>query len=382
MLLALVGCGADEPTDPPSRPPAPEPPLAIGLSEANPHLVSPQGAPAFAAAREQVAALRPRYLRLVVHWSRIQPTAGEPPDFGVAQDGCLRGRPPCAPWGGLREQLAAITARQRADGGWRLLVVPHGTPDWAAAPATGCERPGTGPSGRMPDPEAYRAFMRAVQGLAREVGVRLAYWSPWNEPNHPTFLNPQRRRCDPHAAPTAPALYARLARVAAQELGPGQQLVLGELAGYDEPQPTAATAEEFARALPRDVICRPGPWGQHTFVGERGRRGEEPETADPRTAANIALVDAIDRVLRRRGCPKPIWITETGSFDHGCEAIAAALADWARDPRVDAAFQYTFREDPQFPEGLADTGLSETYPAYEAWRAAAAPGGPPARPCA
>jgi hypothetical protein len=139
---------------------------------------------------------------------------------------------------------------------------------------------------------------------------------------------------------------------------------------------------EFARALPREILCHPGPWAQHTFVGERARRGAEPEAADPDTAANEKLIDAIDRVLRRRGCPKPIWITETGSFDHECAAMGAALADWARDPRVDAAFQYTFREDVQFPVGLADARLGRTYPAYEAWRAAAAPGGPPARPCA
>ncbi|MBA3328866.1 MAG: hypothetical protein H0T43_11255, partial [Solirubrobacterales bacterium] len=166
------------------------------------------------------------------------------------------------------------------------------------------------------------------------------------------------------------------------ELGSGGRLVLGELAGYDEPQAAAATAAEFARALPRDVICRPGPWAQHTYVGERSRREDEPDAADPAKAGNLPLIDAIDRVLRRRGCPKPIWITETGSFDHRCEAIAAALADWARDLRVDAAFQYTFREDSEFPVGLADARLSRTYPAYEAWRAAARPGGPPDRPCA
>ncbi len=54
-----------------------------------------------------------------------------------------------------------------------------------------------------------------------------------------------------------------------------------------------------------------------------------------------------------------------------CRAMRTALRRWARDRRVDAAFQYTFREDTAFPVGLADPGLSRTYPVYEVWRNAA-----------
>ena len=38
-----------------------------------------------------------------------------------------------------------------------------------------------------------------------------------------------------------------------------------------------------------------------------------------------------------------------------------------RDPRVQAAFQYTFRDDPAFPVGLADPHLTTLYPAYYLW---------------
>ena len=40
-----------------------------------------------------------------------------------------------------------------------------------------------------------------------------------------------------------------------------------------------------------------------------------------------------------------------------------------RDPRVTAAFQYTFRDDPVFPVGLADVSLTRTWPAYTLWLA-------------
>ena len=60
-----------------------------------------------------------------------------------------------------------------------------------------------------------------------------------------------------------------------------------------------------------------------------------------------------------------------GSGAGGCRALDAALRAWAADPRVDAAFQYTFREDDAFQVGLADAELTHLRPAYAAWRAAA-----------
>jgi hypothetical protein len=36
---------------------------------------------------------------------------------------------------------------------------------------------------------------------------------------------------------------------------------------------------------------------------------------------------------------------------------------------VDAAFQYTFRDDPVFPVGLVDERFTKTWPAYDLWKA-------------
>ncbi len=69
----------------------------------------------------------------------------------------------------------------------------------------------------------------------------------------------------------------------------------------------------------------------------------------------------------------------------GCKAMNVALTDWYKNPRVDVAFQYTFREDDLFPVGLVDPGLTKTYPTFFLWRAwgqrsnAAAP--PPTSEC-
>jgi hypothetical protein len=53
---------------------------------------------------------------------------------------------------------------------------------------------------------------------------------------------------------------------------------------------------------------------------------------------------------------------------------------------VDVAFQYTLRDDPNFPVGLAPPGGGAPYPAYALWRAwgaraPAAPTPPPPADC-
>ena len=259
----------------------------------------------------------------------------------------------------------------------QVLVTFLGTPAWAASPPSGCERPGTGPGARMPARlSAYRLLVRSLLDQARSDHVDIAWWSPWNEPNHPAFLNPQRERCSASAPTEAAGRYADLVRAMKTELdaAPGeQQIVLGDTAGYQDPRATATGAGELARALPDDVACAGPVWAQHAYVIPRGDLAgdQQPPGAEP-------LLADLEAALAAHGCPGPphrIWITETGARPKtagaGCTAMAEALKIWADDPRVDAAFQYTFRADTAFDVGLADAGLTEVRPAYGAWLAAA-----------
>jgi hypothetical protein len=273
------------------------------------------------------------------------------------------------------------------------VLVVYGTPEWAVAggpsaelPATGappnagaaagdaqsaedetkpgCEPAGTTAFARPPDVHAYQALVASLLSLVRAEGVSDAYWSPWNEPNHPSFLAPQRDRCDVEEESNAPEVYAQLARAMHEVLGgtPGQQMLVGEVAGYERPRPTATGAAELAAALPADVVCGAAAWAQHAYVGTSGGAA-----ADPASAATLT---AVEQALDDKGCerPLPVWITESGhGGDHACAPMLAALDAWRTDPRVDAAFQYTFREDPAFRVGLADPGLTTVEPAYAAW---------------
>jgi hypothetical protein len=389
-----------------AREPAPEPPprpvvLATGLTEINPQLLwdaasHPVVADGFGPWRDRVAALRPRFLRIPVYWSQLQPDPGRPAALDAPADGCLRGLPPCGPTRGLSELLAAVAseqqaARARGETGPEVEVVVAGVPAWAANQPSGCERSDAGPSSRPINAgglAAYATLLKDFAALARTQGAAVRWWSPWNEPNHPAFISPQRAACDAASPSLGPGVYTQLARVARDTLAaiPGdQRLVLGEMAGTTTPSPRRSTVQEVVAALPDDVACASRTWSQHDYA----QVTPDPNKPDP--------VLALEQALDARPCTKGarIWVTETGvggpdpggvrpdgdaSLRAGCRAQDAALRRWAADPRVDAAFQYTFREDTAYPVGLADAGLTRTYPTYDLWKAwggTRAPSDPP-----
>ena len=391
-LAPLIPCsGPREPATgpgtrhPPVAAPAPaRPPLAIGLTEGDPRMLV--GGRGTGRAARKAAALRPNYVRILVPWERLQPSKARKPNWDAPPGGCPRINPGCRSDRGLRGLLMAIRHRQLADGGWKVLAVPYFTPPWAATGGfRGCQKKRSRhPRAQMPQIAAYRRFLRGLNALADKVGVRIDYITPWNEPNHPGFLQPQRATCNRRSPAIAPRKYAKLVRAAQKELRYEQTLVLGSLAGLQAPRVYGAGAPEFIQALPRDVACIDGPFAQHAYIGEPGRRGRPPRRVSPASAARHGLLEQVLAALDAKGCAKPprLWIAETGTFDHRCASMSAALRAWARHDRIDAAFQYTFREAHTFPVGLVSPSLKITYGSYRAWSAFA--GGPmkvPPSPC-
>jgi hypothetical protein len=383
----LVGCGGSQKPKPaapktspgPAKgtegPPPDAPALAVGITEPNPNFFATgEIAEPFGHWRDELVKMHPAYYRVIVDWSALQPETGKPPIFDSPNQGCLRDKPPCAAFGGIRSVFKALGERQKADGGWEALVVLVGTPEWAASPPSGCERKGTLPRSRPPKPgygmKAYGVFVDFVLEEARRDGVDVHYWAPWNEPNHPFFISPQRKRCATKAKSAAVGPYVEMARMlkAALDKAPGdQELVLGELAGLPDPGPKSASVDEFISDVPKDLACGVKVWTQHGYIG------------------GVNPVDDVERALTRKGCKKPaLWITETGvgaphsgekprkshaSQVASCKQLHERLKQWYEDDRVTAAFQYTFREDDLFPTGLVKTDLSGDFPALAEWQA-------------
>jgi hypothetical protein len=358
---------------------------AFGLTEDNADLLWSTDGPgrtpgAFQAAREELTALHPTYVRLLIDWATLQPEPGNPPALAAAVSGCERQVAPCGPYAGIAAELAAIASQQRTDrAGFRVVLDVFGTPAWAARPGSGCEGPFTATVSRSLRPTAladYRTLVRSLLALGAEEGVALEWWSPWNEPNDPRFLSPQRSSCAPASPPDSAAVYAQLARAMAAELhaaGGQHNLLLGELNAFEQNTPHTTSISQFVSALPADVLCLGGVWSIHAYA----RHAPASALPDP--------VRALERALDARGgCGRGagIWVTEAGAGaphpgvprpagaadeQAGCLALAGQLQAWHSDPRVGAVFQYTFREDPAFPVGLASADLSHLYPTYRLW---------------
>jgi hypothetical protein len=366
----------------------------FGLTEDNADLLwSPaqparSGGAAFASARERLTALHPSYARLLVDWAALQPSASSPPSLEGPVDGCARAVAPCGAYRGIAEELAAIASQQRAARAegrvdFQVVLDVFGTPGWAAAAPSGCEATGTQPFSRPISAAGlagYRELIRSVLELGAREGVQLTWWSPWNEPNNPQFLSPQRASCATSSPSLAPAVYAQLAQAMADELtadGGVHHLLLGELAAYPTDSVHRTSVASFVAALPASVVCLSDVWSIHAYASFGAR------------AAHMEPVAALEHAVDARGtCGRAasVWVTETGagapdpgrrrgeSADEqrdGCLALARQVLAWSHDARVGAIFQYSFREDPAFPVGLLSADLAHVYPVYDLWRSLA-----------
>jgi hypothetical protein len=363
---------------------------AFGLTEDNADLLwdpverTAPGGTVFATARAQLTALHPTYVRLLVDWAALQPDAATPPALTEAVDGCARAVGPCGGYHGIAAELAAIATQQRAAqaegrADFQVVLDVFGVPDWAARAPSGCEVPGAQPFARPISSAGlagYRQLIRALLALGFREGVQLSWWSPWNEPNNPQFLGPQRASCTTHSPSLAPAAYAQLAQAMADELRADSgthRLLLGELAAYLTDSVHRTSIASFVSALPASVLCSSDVWSIHAYASF----GADMPGGGP--------VAALERALDARGeCGRAahVWITETGAGaphpghpragtsgeeSAGCLALARAVIGWSRDARVGAIFQYTFREDPAFPVGLLSADLAHAYPTYGLW---------------
>jgi hypothetical protein len=391
-VLWLAGCGGSSAT--PGRgasrtaSPVPRGP-AFGLTEDNANLLSPPdsgpaaGVATFQRARERLSALHPSFVRLLVDWAALQPQRDSPPSLERRVDGCARSVGPCAAYGGIRDELRAIAAQQRAaraEGRPEPQVVLDlfGVPEWAARAPGGCELAGTRPFSRPINAgglDGYRALIGSLLALGAREGVALEWWAPWNEPNDSVFVSPQRASCASDES-LAPAVYTELAQAAAEQLaaaGGLHHLLLGELNGFATDSPHHTSIASFVAGLPESVVCLSDTWSVHAYASRVGAR----EGGDP--------VDLLEEALDAHGaCGRRarVWVTEAGTGAphpgrprpadaadqlEGCETLAQQLARWSEDPRVEVVLQYSFREDPAFPVGLLSPDLSRAYPAYRLW---------------
>ena len=175
---------------------------------------------AFGPWRDRFEALKPPLYRLAVDWASLQPEPRRPDRLDEAPPtAACAGMQPCRPYNGIRDTLRAIRSQQQAGNGFATMVVVYGVPEWAAVAAHGCERDGIAARSRPINAQGlagYKKLVASLQDLARREGVDIRWWSPWNEPNGPFFISPQREQCSGSSKSLAPAVYTKLARAHAR----------------------------------------------------------------------------------------------------------------------------------------------------------------------
>ena len=152
-------------------------------------------------------------VRMFALWSRIAP-ARRPPGFNGANQ-----HAPGYEWGRLDQAIRRV----RAAGLRVMLTVSGPGPVWTS------RSPGRHNPRYRPDPAEYADFATAV---ATRYGADVDRYILWNEPNLPSWLQPQaacaRRRC----TPVAPHLYRGLVRAAypaVKAADPGAEVLIGAM---------------------------------------------------------------------------------------------------------------------------------------------------------
>jgi hypothetical protein len=304
-------------------------------------------------------------VRIFALWSRIAP-AREPAGF----DGANQHAPGYA-WGRLDEAIRRVRG-----GGLKVMLTVSGPgPLWTSrSPARGNPR-------YKPDPAEYADFATAV---ARRYGADVDRYILWNEPNLPSWLQPQascvRRRC----TPVAPHLYRGLVRAAHPAIkaaDPGAQVLIGAMSsrGHDlRARNSTLRPMLFLRALGcvsggyrrlRTGDCKGfKPARADGFAFHPHGTLTSPDRAYPnRDDVNLAslgrLETALDR-LQRAGRLRPstrrfnLFLDEYGYQTRPPDRTAgvslatqdrwlqrAAYRAW-RDPRVRLLTQYQWYDEP------------------------------------
>jgi cellulase (glycosyl hydrolase family 5) len=241
-----------------------------------------------------------------------------------------------------------ISAQQR---GIEVLLTLWGTPAWANG--------GAGPAVPPTDTSDFAAFAHDVaeRYSGAYPGLPFArFFSIWNEPNSPTFLQ----------SPDPAVAYAALAEAgygAVKAASPAAVVALGETAASHAP----ATFVDRLAAV--DPTLRFDAWAHHPYPATPATGPDA-----PRVWPNVGLLelgrlgDEVDRVFHRQAVP--LWVTEYAEpspyvrSQQQARDLARAAELAAAQPNVQMFVWLMLRNHPGTPW---QSGISGT-PALSAFR--------------
>ncbi|HZI90432.1 MAG TPA: hypothetical protein VFD31_02255, partial [Thermoleophilaceae bacterium] len=206
---------------------------------------------------------------------------------------------------------------------------------------------------------------------AKDLGPlpKVSWWTIWNEPNHPGFLQPQyTRAADGRLEPNTPHLYRRMVEAAhpiIKRLQPDSLVLVGGLASFGVKNPTDPTHGIPPLKFVRELACVDKQLRPLTVPRCRDYR---PLQGDGFAHHPYALLNRPD--FRDPGHPDSARI---GALNR----LSTLLSNLARMGRVDprianlylTEFGYeTNPPDPQKPFGLAQQARFINWAEYLAWK--------------
>jgi hypothetical protein len=309
---------------------------------------------------DEMKALGADVVKVQVYWNEIAPGPRKPAGFDGTD-------PSNYQW----SAYDAIVRGALARGMQPYLSLGGRAPDWAIRKKTrrhnGTYRP------------SAREFGRFAQAAGRRY-PQVVIWSPWNEANLSSWLQPQRSR---GGTPLSPSIYRKLYLAAHSGLRAsghgGDTILLGELAPIGSGSRNRIRPLEFLR----EMAClnrryrryrgrsarRRGCNGVgriptsglaiHPYTPRGGLR-RRPRRDDASLNVLGRVTRTLDRIARRGRLPRrlPIWNTEYGfqtnppdPFQYSTRRVPGLLdeSEWIafRNRRVRSHSQYTLVDDPR-----------------------------------
>jgi len=282
-------------------------------------------------------------LRAWIEWDKIAPARPANP------------RDPFDPGYVMTDTDDLVRAAQMR--GMEVLFTIWGTPPWANG--------GAGPNRAPTDARDLEDFAYAIASRysGRYVGYPFVrFYTVWNEPNLPAFLQPQY---DAVGRSVAPEVYANLYRAGyagIKAANPLAKVALGDTSPWGSPTAGSHAPGAFAHALsqlrPR---LRFDAWAHHPYATSPDLPPTQLVHWPNVTMTQLPRFER--RLARWFDRPRvPIWITEydyrtgPGAVSYATQAayLQQALAMAVADPAVEMFVWYVLRDDPHgpWPSGL------------------------------
>jgi Cellulase (glycosyl hydrolase family 5) len=287
-------------------------------------------------------------VRIILYWRNVapQPNHRSRPSFNQSN-------PAAYHWGFYDQLINAAVKRH-----WTILLTVSGpTPRWATPHGVNTTS--------YPSTSDFQQFMKAV---GKRYGRHVKLWSIWNEPNEPTFLQPQYV----HHRLTSPAIYRGLYLAGYKGLQQsgnfsGMKVLTGETSpvglGTRVPAPLAFLRGLFCLNSNYKPVghCAKLPtdgYAQHPYSESQGPFWLVPGADNVTIGVMGRLTTALDRAAAAGAVrPKlPVYIDEFGvqSYPNKIQGVPTAQqAEYLaiseqiayNNPRIASFSQYLLRDD-------------------------------------